>query len=181
VAGELLAARQDGDHDGAPAATAPRPGAVAELQRVLFGALAPMIPDESWGPLARALAELPPAALLEDVDRRGAEVLGCSLHGAPAAVVARAAAAVGPPLGSVVVARANAPATTEDRAAARLLAAAVAPDALKALGAPRAIGLRALARELRDEGGAAPAVVAQRLVPALGDALLALAETGEGS
>jgi hypothetical protein len=120
--------------------------------------------------------ELPFAALVEAVDRRGAEVLGASLHGAPAAMIARAVAGVGTPLGRVVLDAASTVPAPRARAQARALVARTRPLVAE-LGAARAIGLHALAQELAREEAAEEMVarVAQRLPPGLGQALLALA------
>jgi hypothetical protein len=187
VADEILAGRDDGDgHAGAPL----RPPAVEELRRFLLGDLGVVPePGDGAGPAAQSLLALAPAALLDAVDRRGAALLGLSLHGAPPALVARAAAGVGEPLGSELVAATRGPVAPEERQAARVLAARVGPNQ-SALGAVRAIGLRAVAREIAAEGGGPEAsfdaifdailAVAQRLPPAVGDALLAIGAEGAG-
>jgi hypothetical protein len=176
VAEEILAARGD-EADAAAAPAALRPGVADQLRRLLLGGLAPMTPEADGVPaLARALCELPAGALLEEIDRRGAAVLGASLHGAPASVIAQAAAGVGEPLGREVLAAARGPVTAAARAEARALVASAAREAA-ALGAARALGLRALAREL----GGALVMVAQRLPPALGEALLAAGAGAAGA
>jgi hypothetical protein len=173
VGDEIVRARGDGGRG--PTLTGP---GVARIRRALFAGLAPLPPGGEAAPSsARALCALAFAALVEELDRRGAEALGLALSGAPDAVVARAAAGVGEPLARVVLAAARAGATAEARAAARALVAAV-PSAEAARGPARAVGLRAVASALAGEGGAALAAVAQRLPPALGDALLAAAPVG---
>jgi hypothetical protein len=167
VADELLRAR--GESGRAAEAIPPGPG-LDGLRRGLFGALAP-IPVT---PLARALCALPGAALLEGIDRRGAATLGLALAGAAPDVLARAAVGVGEPLARVLIDAARAGADEAARAAARRLVATVGSDEAVA-GVARAVGLRVLARELRGEGAASVAAVAQRLAPAVGDALLSLA------
>jgi hypothetical protein len=175
VAGELL----DGREEGSAEAPRWRPQAVAELRRALLGGLAPMPAEQ-----ARPLDQLAPSALLDEIDTRGAALLGRSLEGAPHEVVARAAAGVGAPLGRQVLAAARggreAPGAGTSREAARALVAAAARR--PGLGAARGVGLQALARELAREGWDAVLAVAQRLPPALGDALAAVAAAtvGEG-
>jgi hypothetical protein len=172
VADELLRARGE---SGRAADAIPDGPRLDGLRRRLFGALAPVPAPQGPGlPLARALCALPGAALLDEIDRRGAETLGLALAGAGPDVVARAAAGVGEPLARVVVGAARAGSDPTTRALARALVASVRPDELVA-GVARAVGLRVLARELRGEGAAAVAAVAQRLAPVVGDALIAFA------
>jgi hypothetical protein len=167
VAEEILAARAEppGNPIDAPA--------VADLQRAVFALLAPQPPGP---PTARALCELPLVSLLDEIDGRGAEALGRALSGAPDAVVARAAAGTGERWARVVITAAKGTAPLEARAEARaLVASASGRDAV------RAIGLRAVTRELAPEGRAALVAVAQRLPPTVGDALLTCAASGESS
>lgn len=172
VADELL--RAHGDAPGAPALLPEGPG-LDGLRRTLFGGLAPMPPGAPGSmPRARALCALPRAALVDEVDQRGAAALGLALAGAPDAVVARAAAAAGEPAARAVLAAARALSKPDARAAARALIEDV-PSPEAGRGAVRAVGLRALARELAPEGAAALAAVAQRLPPAVGERLLACA------
>jgi hypothetical protein len=179
VADELLRAR--GESGRAAGAIPDGPGLDA-LRRALFAGLAPPPPVDGTGlPVARALCALARPALLDEVDRRGAETLGLALAGAPGAVVARAAAGVGEPHARVVLEAARAPAPDGAREAARALVASVPPDEA-GRGVARAVGLRVVARAVAGEGAAAAAAVAQRLPPALGDALLAFVESlGEPS
>jgi hypothetical protein len=172
VADELLRGR--GAAPGALARLPEGPG-LDGLRRTLFGNLAPMPPGAPGSmPRARALCALPRAALVDEVDRRGAAALGLALAGAPDAVVARAAAAAGEPAARALLAAAKGPSTPDARAAARALVEDVpAPEAAR--GAVRAVGLRAMAREVAPEGVAALAAVAQRLSPAVGERLLACA------
>ncbi|HSZ81647.1 MAG TPA: hypothetical protein VLA14_05170 [Polyangia bacterium] len=177
VADEVLRARgrardEDIDED-LERRGAEGPG-VAAARRRTFAALAPL-PTSGGPPLARALCALPGTALLDEIDRRGAETLGRALSGAPDVVVARAAAGVGATLAHVVLAAAKAGADAAARAAARALVAAAPTDGI---GAARAVGLRAVARQVGHEGAAALTTVAQRLPPALGEALLACAGVG---
>ena len=173
VADELLRARGDEPDLRGPAPDGP---GLRGAHRVLFAALAPMPTADHGPPRARALCALGGAALLDEIDRRGAETLGRALAGAPDAVVARAAAGVGDPLARVVLAAARGRESAVARAAARaLVAGAPSHDG----GAARAIGLHAVARDLADEGAAALAAVAQRLPPAVGEALLACASVAE--
>jgi hypothetical protein len=170
VAAELLGAR--GESVAAPSPV-PEGSVLEALRRGLFADLAPM-PGAAGAstPLARRLCALPSPALLEEVDRRGASALGLALAGAADAVLARAAAGAGEPFARVVLAAAREPASPEARAVARALVASV-PASEAARGAVRAVGLRAVARAIAPEGPAALAAVAQRLPPAVGDALLA--------
>jgi len=165
VAEEILVAR--GEAPG-PALTGPL---VADLQRAVFSPFAPQPPGP---PRARALCELPVAGLLDEIDRRGAEALGLAVAGAPDAVVARAAAGAGERWARAVITAAKTPAAPEDRAAARaLVASASGRDAV------RAVGLLAVQREIALEGEGALLAVAQRLPPAVGDALLVCAASGD--
>jgi hypothetical protein len=175
VAAEILAARGEDVAAAPPDAPA---GVVAALGRAVFGALAPMPPAaDGVAPEVRTLCDLAAPALLETIDRRGAVVLGASLAGAPARVLAEAAAGAGEPLGAVVLEAARGDVAPDVRAAARALVAAAGRDvAARALGVVRALGLRAIALDLERCGASADgaAAVAQRLPPALGEALLAL-------
>jgi len=167
VADEVLRARGEAIGGGG----AEGPGVAAARRQVLV-ALAPM-PTSGGPPLARALCALSGAALLDEIDRRGAETLGRALAGAPDAVVARAAAGVGATLAPVVLAAAKAGASAAARSAARAHVAAASSDGA---GPAHGVGMRAVARALADEGAAALTAVAQRLPPAVGDAMLACAE-----
>jgi hypothetical protein len=172
VADELLAARGEAPRERARLPEGP---GLAGVRRTLFAGLAPM--PTAGGrdlPRARALCALTSAALIDEIDRRGATTLGAALAGAPDAVVARAAAGAGEPFARIVLAAAKSPSVPEERARARALLAEL-PASEAARGAVRAAGLRAVAREVAAEGGAAVAAVAQRLPPALGDVLLACA------
>jgi hypothetical protein len=148
--------------------------AVAELRRAIFAPLAALLPSAAGPPEARHLGALPFAELLDEIDRRGATTLGLALAGAPDGTVARAAAGAGEPFARLVLAAARSAGASEARAEARALVAAV-PAAEAARGAVRALGLRAVARDLAPEGEAALAAVALRLPPFVGDALLACA------
>lgn len=172
VADELLAARGEAPSEGARLPEGP---ALAGVRRALFAWLWPMPGAEGRDtPRARRLCALPSATLIEEIDRRGATTLGAALAGAPDAVVARAAAGAGEPFARIVLTAAKSPSVPEERARARALLAELPPSEA-ARGAVRGAGLRALAREVAAEGGAAVAAVAQRLPPALGDVLLACA------
>jgi hypothetical protein len=129
-----------------------------------------------WPPIARELVVLAPAELIRAIEARGAEVLGRSLRGAPAAVVARAAASVDERLASIVLQAAR-DARGDDDAAARenarrIVAAAGAPSAGSVAFA---IGVHAVGAALRDEGEGALRAVAQRLPIEAGRRLLAAA------
>jgi hypothetical protein len=151
---------------------------VAALRRGLFAGFVPLAgPGAPAGPVARALLELEGDALVAAIDRRGAETIGTSLRRAPGPVIARAAAALGGPLADRVVEAAARGGAPEERDAARAIVAATQP------GAPaekvRAIGLRAIAAALAEEGSSegssAVVAVAERLPPAVGRELLAAA------
>jgi hypothetical protein len=172
VAADVLGARGE--------ARAPTPDAsadgVAALQRVIFAGLVPLAGAGAPAtPIARELAALETADLVRAIETRGAETLGRSLRGAPADVVARAAASVSAPLAAIVLEAARGPAGDGAAAARdsarRLVAAAVATSGEAAV----AIGLHATAAALEGEGGAAVMAVAQRLPPELGRRLLAAA------
>jgi hypothetical protein len=173
VAAEILAGR-DEDPDQPPPSF--RPDALDALMRVIFGGVSPIAaaPDRPGG-----RGEPHPAALIEALERRGAIALGHSLAGAPRAVVARAAVGIGEPWARVVVDAASQAITPGARAAARSLVAAVTAAEVARLGAARAIGVRATAAELAGADEAERLAAAQRLPPALGDALLA-ALAGDG-
>ena len=159
VGDEIVRARGDGDGGEGSRAMADRDlggfglggFGIAGVRRALFAALAPMLATPGGPPRAQALCALSFAGLIEEIDQRGAAALGLALAGAPDAVLARAAAGVGEPLARVVLASARGAASPEARAAARGLVAGVPPgDA--AQGAARAVGLRAVAREVTPEG-----------------------------
>jgi hypothetical protein len=171
VAASVLRARGDDprlpDHRG----DADAPGATA-LQRVTFAGLVPLAgPGAPATPIARELAALAPEALERAIATRGAEALGRSLRGAPASVVARAAASVGEALAPVLLeaARDDGDGAMRDRARETVAAAGIAASGEAAL----AIGVHALAALLADEGDSAVLAVAQRLPMALGRRLLA--------
>jgi hypothetical protein len=174
AASDLLRAREEIASSRWSRASGP---ALDELRRALFAGLVPM-PVGAGGqarmPRAHALCALPATALCEEIDRRGAETLGRALAGAPAEALARAAAgAAGLARVVVAAAKTGAPGVSDEaRAEARALVASV-PREQAARGAVRAVGLRAVARDVAAEGVAALMAVAQVLPPALGDALLA--------
>jgi hypothetical protein len=159
VATEILAGR-DEDPDQPPPAF--RAGALDALVRAIFSGISPMTgaPEN-------------PGALIEELERRGAMALGRSLAGAPRAVVARAAVGIGEPWARAVVDAASEAIAPGERAAARALVAAVTPAEVARLGAARAIGVRATAAQLAGADEAERLAAAQRLPPALGQALLA--------
>jgi hypothetical protein len=167
VADELLSAR--GEAGASSIAEGPW---LDGLRRAVFGALAPM-PDSPAGgaTVARRLCAATGAELLDEIDRRGAAMVGLALSGAPDPVVALAAAGAGDAAARVLLASARAPASSEERARARVLVASA--GAGSGAQVVRAVGLAALAATLAAEGPGVLAAVAQRLPPALGDALLA--------
>ena len=178
VAADVLRAR--GEDTGRSQPEAGGPG-VAALQRVVFAGLVPLAGAGAPStPLARELAALAPDEIVRAIETRGAEALGRSLRGAPAGVVARAAASLGEALAPVVLAAARGAAGDDDAAPRDRARAMVEAAGVPATGeAAFAIGAQATAALLEDEGDAALLAVAQRLPPALGRRLLAPA--GDGS
>jgi hypothetical protein len=179
AAAEVLGARGEPRLSPSPAALAPE--ACAELQRLVFGGLAPALerPGPAW---LEALCALGPEALLEEVLRRGAATLGASLAGTPLEARARAMAGVGPRWARVLEAAAAGEGGARAEAQADVAGAATerADTAAERL---EQIGLRALARALAPEGPAAVQAVAMRLPARMGRRLQALAEAqpaGEG-
>jgi hypothetical protein len=147
--------------------------AVALLRRAVFGGLIALDgPTAPRGPEARGLLDLSFAAVEEAVELRGAATLGVSLRGAPAAV-AQAAAGLGGRLARALLEAAGQGGTPDDRNQARLLVSAAAGEMSPPLA--MRLGLRALALALSREGSEAAPAIAQRLPPALGRRLLALA------
>jgi hypothetical protein len=181
VAEEILRARADGrTGDQGPLAAG-----AAELRRHVFAGLVPLAPPGApTGPVAAPLVSLPLAAITEALERRGAETLGVSLRGAPAATVARAAASLGAGLARALLDAAARPGPTQERDVARRLVERVAaekptthPANADLRGGPgdlsAHLGARALALSLVPEGHDAALAVAQRLAPPLGRRLLA--------
>jgi hypothetical protein len=181
VAHEIIAARDD-DDGSSPAGMDPMapvtPDDLTELRRALFASFAAM-PDLSTAerpdaPAWQRLTALPSASLVEELARRGADVLGISLAGAPPAVLARAAAGAGPRVAAQVLAAARrTPGAPErDRARTLVSAAATLSRAPASLEPATAIGLLALADQLASESSESIRGLAQRLPPALGQRLL---------
>ena len=179
VAAEVLRARGEDARRFEPEAGAP--GAAA-LQRVMFAGLVPLAGAAGPStPLARELAALAPGGIVRAIETRGAEALGRSLRGAPAGVVARAAASLGGALAAVVLEAARGPAGDDDAAPRDRARVMVEAAGMPASGeAAFAIGAQVIAALLEDEGAAALLAVAQRLPPALGRRLLEAAEDGRG-
>ncbi len=170
VAAEVLAER--GESAGAPPDCPPP--AMVLLRRVVFAGFVPLGgPTAPSGPEARALLDLSFAAVEEAVELRGAATLGTSLRGAPAPVIAQAAAGLGGRLARALLESAGRRGEPDERGEARLMVSAAANE----LSPPLAVrlGLRALALALSRESPDAVAAVAQRLPPARGRRLLALA------
>ncbi len=170
VADEILRGR-DGEPDE-PALAIDADG-VAELQRAVFGGLVPLAGAGGPRGRARELANLEPAALDETIARHGAEILGASLRGAPAPVLARAAAALGERLAPSLLDAAARGGTPGERDQARSAVAGIGGETGRE--ACFALGLPILAALLRDDGTAAVLAVAQRLSPEIGRRLLAAA------
>jgi hypothetical protein len=171
VTAEILTSR--GEPGGGPPLAHP-PGRVIELRRAVFGDLVPLTgPAGPSGPEAQGLMELSFAAVEEAIEMRGAATMGASLRGAPAPVVAQAAAGLGGRLGRALLEAARQAGPPEERDRARLLVSAAAGEDWASLA--MRLGLRALAVALTAEGGDGAAAVGQRLPPALGRRLMALA------
>jgi hypothetical protein len=180
IAAEVIRAR-GGDDTGAQAGAARDDVADASaadgLRRAVFGGLVPLAGSGApVSPIARELCAPSFAALVADVERRGAEVLGTSLRGAPSAVVARAAAALEPPLARAVIDAASRDGTAAARDNARRHVTSVGKHA--STEAVRELGVRAIAAALAGEGPAAVAAVAQRLPIRLGRVLLRAVQEG---
>ena len=177
VAADVLRARGEDARRLEPEAGAPD---AATLQRVVFAGLVPLAgAGAPSAPLARELAALAPDEIVRAIETRGAEALGRSLRGAPAGVIARAAASLREGLAAVVLEAAGGPAGDDDPAPRDRARALVEAAGVPATGeAAFAIGARATAAMLEDEGPAALLAVAQRLPPALGRRLLAAAADG---
>jgi hypothetical protein len=179
VAEEILRGRA-----GAPTgALGPLAAGAAELRRHVFAGLVPLAPPGApTGPVATTLMSLPFAAVAEAIERRGAETLGISLRGAPAATVARAAASVGDGLARALLDAAARPGPTQERDVARRLVERVAAEKPTNDPADLAahLGARALALSLVSEGRDAALAVAQRLAPTEGRRLLAFFDEALG-
>ena len=175
VAAQVLDTR--GGDGGAAGIDSTGPG-VAEIQRQVFAGLVPLAgAGAPTTPIARELAALPAAEIVRAIEQRGAEALGRSLRGAPATVVARAAASVSEALAAVVLEAARddgdeGESKARDRAREIVAAAGVAAGGEAAF----AIGAHAVAALLEAEGAAAVMAIAQRLPLAVGRRLLAAAE-----
>jgi hypothetical protein len=182
VADEILSERGETSKGPAPALGA---AGLAELRRAVFAGLVPMAgPGLPAGSQAQSLLALSFAALEETIELRGAEALGVSLQGAPAAVIARAAAGLGGRQARVVLDAAARPGPTEGREGARSLVAATAAanPAANPTNVAMAwdLGARSLAGALAAEGSAARQAIAQRLSPARGRRFLAYAGESGG-
>ena len=176
VAADLLAERGESASPGRDWPTA----TVSPLRRMVFGGLVPLAgPGAPAAPQARALLDLSFAAVEEAIELRGAATLGVSLRGAPAPVVAQAAAGLGGRLARALLEAAGQRGSPEERNEARLLVSAAAGEMSPPLA--MRLGLRTLALVLSREGrgGCGPIAgaraVAQRLPPVLGRRLVALA------
>jgi hypothetical protein len=170
IAEEILRAR--GDEPDDPDLLCDADG-LADLQRAVFGGLVPLTGPGGPRGMARELVMLAPAALDETIARHGAEVMGASLRGAPAAVLARAAAALDDRLAPSLLdaaARTGTPAERDEaRAAVAEAGGGTSPTAIH--DACFNLGLPRVARLLADDEGAVLAV-AQRLAPETGRRLL---------
>jgi len=186
-------APQDDEESGVPDGTSTE--LVMEIQRALFSRVVPVHPaGRTSAPLAdtpRGLLLLDPARLTAELSRRGAGVLGQSVHGARREVILRAAAVAGAPWAAQILAAAVSPpdrASSEahpdmDRRAAVELVAAAAPGSASGETVTR-LGARAAGAWMTREGerglsGADQArALAQRCPPAVGAELLSGAGLG---
>jgi hypothetical protein len=165
---EVVAAVQ-----AAPAAsgTIP-PETTRELARLAFAWLAPLC-ESAAGPLAERLCRLEPAALVTELTRRGARVVGRSLAGAAPVLRARAMAAAGEPWAQEIAAAFAEKVSRDECAAAGVFANAVATADERT---PRerllAVGLAALEAELVAEAPGSVLRVAGRLPAPLGRVLV---------
>ena len=173
LAAEILVSR--GESASAPPLAQP-PGRVIELRRAVLGDLVPLAgPAGPAAAEAGALMELSFAAVEEAIEMRGAATMGASLRGAPGPVLAQAAAGLGGRLGRTLLEAARQPGEPRERDQARVLVSAAAGEDWAPLA--MRLGLRALAVSFnaQGDGGDGAAAVAQRLPPALGRRLIALA------
>jgi hypothetical protein len=139
-----------------------------EVARLAFGWLAPLC-ESTCGPLAEALFGLAFDALLAEVTRRGARIVGQSLAGAPPALRARAMAAAGEPWAQVIGEVAAASLSEAERKVAMNHANVRIPDSART-PAERLlhVGLAALKSELAAEHPGSVCRVAGRLPVSLG-------------
>jgi hypothetical protein len=173
VAEEIRRSRGEGSEPRSPPIAA---AGLAELRRAVFAGLVPMTgPAVPPASPVQALLALSCDALEEAIERRGAETLGASLQGAPAAVVARAAAGLGGQLARALLDAAARPADVEARERARCLVAVTAAQSPAVADRAWDLGARAFGAALAREGDAALQAVAQRLPPARGRRWLACA------
>ena len=179
IGDQLLAERGDGRNVAVPPAAISSTGSsalssagAAELRRRLFAGLVPLGElGAPTGPVAGPLMALSFAALEEAIERRGAAILGLSLRGAEARVIARAAANLGGRLAEALLDAASGPGPVDARDNARRLVERVAAE--KPVDLVAHLGGRDLAMALGPEGPDAAQAVAQRLPPPLGRRLLA--------
>jgi hypothetical protein len=145
---------------------------VSDLTYLAFGHLVPLCEGEV-GALAARLCAMPFGALLDEVTRMGARILGHSLVGSDAAVRSRAMAMAGPPWGELI-GRALGEAISDEqrRAAAAHVAGAVDSAACTPAERLLHIGLRGLEVALSEEPPGSLARVAGRLPAGLGRRLL---------
>ena len=173
VADEILSERGETSKSPAPSLGA---AGLTELRRAVFAGLVPMTgPGVTAGSQAQALLALSFAALEETIELRGAEALGVSLQGAPAAVIARAAAGLGGRQARLVLDTAARPGPNDGREDARGLVAATAAANPADAAMAWDLGARSLAGLLSADGSAAVQAIAQRLSPSRGRRLLAYA------
>jgi hypothetical protein len=178
VAEEILGER--GENPKRPAPALAQAG-IAELRRVVFAGLVPIgAPSASATPELRALLAHSFAALEEAIELRGAETLGTSLQGAPAAVVGQAAAGLGGALARVVLDAAARPGPIEARETARRLVAGTAVEKPADANLAWDLGARALATALAGEDTSSVQAVAQRLSPERGRRWLTYAGKSRG-
>ena len=178
VAEEILGER--GENPKGPAPALAQAG-IAELRRLVFAGLVPIAaPSASATPELRALLAHSFAGLEEAIELRGADTLGTSLQGAPAAVVGQAAAGLGGALARVVLDAAARPGPIEARETARRLVAETAGEKPADANMAWDLGARALAIALAGEDVASVQAVAQRLSPERGRRWLTYAGKSRG-
>jgi len=157
--------------DGVGPLSAGQPCSLAnkrEVERMAFGWLAPLC-ESDYGPLAESLCGLAFDALVLEVTRRGAHIVGQSLAGAAPALRARAMAAVGEPWARVL-GEASAETTSDvDRKFAMAHANTRIPDSARTPSERLLhVGLAMLKSELATEHAGSLYRVAGRLPAALG-------------
>ncbi|HVR62188.1 MAG TPA: hypothetical protein VMU50_09830 [Polyangia bacterium] len=160
LAETIIAARGD---DATPGERrAPDEQAVREIRRAIFAEFA-----------AADRGTPDPAKLLDDLGRRGAEIIGASLRGAPRPAIARAAAQLAEPAATILIGAAARGGPPGERLAARQRVASV-PLGDDRIDAALKVGLHEMADALAGQPEEAALAIAQRLPLMLGRLLLEL-------